>query len=892
MKAYIKSIWRLIKSNFSRFITVVLIVMLGVGFLVGLFSVVPDLQLTMSNYLRDSRTSEVYFRSSTGLLNSDKAYLMDLYKDEDIVDIRSTYEVDEYVKVNDSNKLAKIVYSDFSTQQDILSLVEGRMPETNSEVVVERSGNYLVAPSIGSKITTSNGEFTVVGIVASPYYIMKERYNSDVLQAALDVVCYADINNIYHDDYVNQEPVFTNFYAFFNLKSTNQFTATFKRNLDDLLTIAQNSELETLHNTNLRKVIEDEVSLNAIIEALQKVEEMSSPLLKIDVNITEAQIKERFYQDVEIINDGDITVDGLPFNAIKLSYDSFKEILQNGKAEGLLGVVFSEETIAQINQAIDDTYNEQVASSEFYYLDRFDILSFVYYDMYVEKVSDISLIFPVFFFIITSLVTLTSLRRLIHEERNTIGTLRGLGYSNLSVCMRYMVYGILASGLGSLLGIALGVALIPKVIYEAYLTTCFLPPLIYAYNALFITLCVFGMILLIMMVIFLTVYKSLKETPASLLIPKAPPVGRRIFLEKIGFIWKHLSFKYKSTIRNMIRYKRNLIMMLIGVGGCAALVLVAFGLQDSINAIGKRQYEKIVEYDAMVKVNDVSITVSDADILSQIPIYYDEFSLDDYNIKVIGANEDLNGYINFYTTKRHSYSFNNDMVAVSMQIAKEFDLKVGSTISYLDNNLTITNIFENYVDNYLIIGTNVLDFGVNTYLLKTSDLDFAQEGELANRLSEIEGVIGVSFVSSVSSAYVTLVDNMHLIVVVVVLFAAILALVVIFNLMNINISERQREIATLKVLGYSTAEVHGYIARETFILTLLGIGLGIGVGYGLHQFIALVIDTNGLMTGRILSPLSYVWSVFMTLGFAVIVDLCFIPKYKKISMTESLKAIE
>lgn len=855
MKIYIKSILKLIKSNLSRFITVVLIVMLGIGFLVGLFSVAPDLQMTVSDFAEEQKTSEIYLRSSTGFFDSDIENIEETFNEKGLKNIRATYEVDQYVDYNSQKYLAKVVYENEHLDQDIYKLMAGRWPDSNTnEIVVEQSGNYIKAPELDSIVRIADEEYKVVGIVYNPWYIMKERYNSDELQASLEMVCYLPLTALYDDSYVNQIRVYTNIYCYFGLTG-NSFGENFKNDVAELLEYlkTKNTELLAKHQEKMWYKIKDEVALGFISTFL--------PTEDPD------EITAKYYRGETIS-----TIFG------DFDYTSITELFES---ETMRNTV--DEAVAEFEK--ENTY-------EFFYFSRLDNMGFMLYDMYVDKVSDIAFVFPIFFFIITSLVTLTSLRRLVQEERSTIGTLRGLGYSKQAVSIRYLIFGILASGIGSLLGIALGIALIPKVIYEAYQTTCHLPPLLITYDFLFVTLSVIIMIAIIILVILLTLHQSLSETPASLIIPKAPPVGRRVFIEKIGFIWKHLKFKYKSTIRNMIRYKRNLIMMLIGVGGCAALVLVAFGLKNSIDAIGDKQFNEIIEYDALAKVSGTDLDLVDEDIIKSNYIYYDEIEKDIYNVKVFVGNEELNDYVNFYDYKRKKFSFTANDVVISQQLAKELDLSIGSQIDYLDNSYTITNINENYVDNYIFIGSNLVTLENNFLIIKTKNLSEQAEADLGQRLISSGKIISIQFVSSVSSAYMTLVNNMNLIVIVVIMFAAILALVVIFNLMNINISERQREIATLKVLGYTTSEVHGYISRETFILTILGIGVGIGIGFFLHRFIASVIDTNGIMAGRHISIFSYLYTVLITLGFAVIVDLCFIPHYKRISMVDSLKAIE
>lgn len=338
----------------------------------------------------------------------------------------------------------------------------------------------------------------------------------------------------------------------------------------------------------------------------------------------------------------------------------------------------------------------------------------------------------------------------------------------------------------------------------------------------------------------------------------------------------------------MIRYKRNLFMMIIGVGGCTALILLAFGLQDSMDAVSNKQYEDIVLYDAMAAPTQGLDTLNNSYITKQDAIYYDTFTLNDYTVKVIGSDEILNDYFGINIEGRSDKFTSND-VLISKLISKDFDLNVGDIITYNNVNYTITGVFENYIDNFLFIGSDVTSFTNNRILLNYDGID---ERGFTEELLDTDQIISIEYVASMRLAYNSLISNISLIVIVILFFAAFLAVVVIFNLMNINVSERKRELATLKVLGYKNTEVHGYIARETFILTIVGMLVGIGVGFVLHQVVASIIDTDTLMAGRQISVWSYLYAILLTLGFSLIVDLCFIPYYKKISMTDSLKAVE
>ncbi len=885
MKIYIKSLFKLIKSNLSRFITLALIIVLGIGFLVGIFSISPDLKQTADTYFKDSKMSEVYLMSSTGFLSSDIDYLEELFSEEDVI-IRETYEEDKYVYVDSLARVAHVIYTDLSDNTtDIITLEEGSFPTNSDEVVVERSGNYLIEVEVGDIVEIDNTTYTVSGIVSNSWYMMKERYDSQTINASLDTVIYLPIE--YYTNTISSKDnyLYTNLYLYFGL-TDNVFDDSFEEETDKIIEIISKSNFEENHNTNFKTYLEN-ISIEngaydeAILAFFEELYESYGMFLPDDYDTFE----EMYYAGEEIT----ISL----FN-LTISKDIVAEEFTNKTGDlydfslSLFGenTTLGESIVSSVSESITEEYES--LDKEIYYLNSLDNYSTYYYLLNVEKVEDVAIIFPIFFFIIASLVALTSLRRLVIEERSTLGTLRALGYTKFACLFRYIIYGVVACAIGSLLGIALGIALIPLVVYNIFNTTAHMPTLCYVYDTPFITGVVLAMIALIILVVVLSVHSALKESPASLLIPKAPKPGRRIFLEKIGFFWKRLSFKYKSSIRNMIRYKRNLFMMIIGIGGCTSLILLAFGLQNSLDAVSNRQFEEIVLYDALVHPEENITEIDSEYVTSQYQIYYSTYTIDDYTIKVINTDSGINSYFGFYVNNK-KYSFTEDDVIISKLISNDFDLDVGDTITYNGTEFIITGVMENYVDNYLFIGTNVVSYDTNRIILSYSGIE---EREFTEYLLETEQIISVEYVSSLETAYSSMINNMTLIVLVIIIFAACLAVVVIFNLTNINVSERKRELATLKVLGYKNTEVHGYMARETFVLTAIGILIGLGVGVLLHRFVASIIDTTSLMAGRTIEWTSYIYTILLTMGFSLVVDLCFIPYYRKISMTDSLKAVE
>lgn len=565
-----------------------------------------------------------------------------------------------------------------------------------------------------------------------------------------------------------------------------------------------------------------------------------------------------------------------------------------------------------IDSAITEIESSGLDMTGRYVLDRGANVTFVSYKINVQKVSDIARVFPLFFFFVAALVTLTTMTRMVEEERTQIGTLKALGYSKSAIMVKYLLYCTLASVIGSVLGLAVGVRLLPAVINNAYASIYQLPPFYPQFNAAFAFIVCAVEITCTVGVTYSACRRSLKEKPASLMLPKVPQAGKRILLERIKPIWSHLSFSYKATARNIFRYKKHLLMTVTGIAGCTALILTGFGLKDSMNDIAKTQYGKLFLYDLKIELINPELNEGLTDFLNDktyMPLYSQKGTLksdkDEVEAVVYVPDDNLRfgNFIYLHNRKTgKDITPSDSKVVITEKMADSLGITAGDMFTLVNEDgvsaiFKVTAVTENYVGSYAYIDKDVYS-GVygetanNTLLVKTNITDTAEQDTITAKLLDAKSAAGVEFNSQAKKSYDNLLSSLNYIVIVLIAAAGILAVVVLYNLTNININERIKELATLRVLGYHHTEVATYILREITILTGLGIFSGLGLGVLLLRFIIFSAESVDLMFGRTIAPLSFFLSAFATLAFSVIVDLLMAKKLRKIQMTESMKAID
>ena len=502
--------------------------------------------------------------------------------------------------------------------------------------------------------------------------------------------------------------------------------------------------------------------------------------------------------------------------------------------------------------------------------------------------------------------------RMIEEERTQIGTLKALGFGESAIMLKYVAYCGLATLLGCGVGLAAGFRLLPTALYSAYAATYDLPPFVVQFNLVFGAISCSAELVCTFLATFFACRRSLKEKPAALMLPRAPKAGQRIFLEKIRPLWKRLSFSYKATARNIFRNKKNLILTTVGVAGCTALMLTALGIRDSISVMSDRQFTEILRYDAVVNLSGADYDETLTDFLSgKAPL---AARMESMTLHGGGETVTLNAVVPedaalfselvglFDRKSGERLAFDDGSVILTEKAAEVLDVAAGDTVTLetadlLTVSVTVTGVCENYVGSYIYIGRACYEtlFGAptcNALLLQTGLTDEEAQDAAAEQLLNSGAVASVEWMSQTRATYDRLLDSLDFIVLLLVGCAGGLAVIVLYNITNVNISERTKELATLRVLGYRHGEVARYIFREIAIQTVFGLCIGLPLGVLLHRYVAVVADSVDIMLGRQIFAGSVLSPAAATLAFSCIVDVLMLIKLRRIKMAESLKAAD
>lgn len=599
-------------------------------------------------------------------------------------------------------------------------------------------------------------------------------------------------------------------------------------------------------------------------------------------------------------------------------YEQGRRDLIDGEKDYYSGKEEAEQELADAAQKIADAEAEiaDLGMPKWYVLDRNSTVSYASLAMNVEKVNDIAKLFPVFFFLVAALVALTTMTRMVEEERIQIGTLKALGYSKGTIMRKYLIYCGAATLLGCLLGLLCGFQLLPTVIWGAYGSLYSLPDLQTIFNWKIGALASLGAILCTMGATYSACNLALKEKPALLMLPRAPKPGKRILLERLPFIWSRLKFNYKATARNIFRYKKHLFMTIIGVAGCTALLVTGFGLRDAINEMVDRQYTDIFHYDLTLNLKDAGVYtdiqskfLEDANqVESYLPLYSESVTAisnrDDVTatLYVPEQPEDLNAFISVLDYKSgEPLPLGTTAVIITEMVAKELHIGIGDTLQIENTDkqkgsFQVTAIAENYVGSYIYIHPQAYraafpqNDAPNTILLCTHIEGLAEQDQMLTWLLSRDSVFSAEFIGQSRTSLDNLIASLGFIVLVLVFAAGGLAVIVLYNLTNININERKKELATLRVLGFHHQEVGGYIFREIVIMTIMGALLGLVLGKLLHSFVVSLVENPVIMFSHYISPWTYLLSLLLTLLFSALVDWVMYQKIKRIKMAESMKA--
>ena len=597
--------------------------------------------------------------------------------------------------------------------------------------------------------------------------------------------------------------------------------------------------------------------------------------------------------------------------------------LADGKKEYEDAKKDAEDEIAENQQKLDDAKKEleDLEMPEWMVTDREDLPEYTDYGDNADRLRNIGQVFPVIFFLVAALISLTTMTRMVEEQRTQIGTLKALGYKKSAIAAKYICYAFFATLLGSVLGMLIGEKIIPYIIITAYgiMYHNVANTISIDYQPGFALIASTASVVCTVGATLFASGKELQETPASLMRPPAPKEGKRVLLERLTFIWKHLSFSWKSTIRNLFRYKKRLIMTVFGIAGSMGLMLVGFGIQDSISDIAAIQYRELQHYDGMVIEDSDATEEEHAELFeymkeneqiahcNRVQMTKISAPKGSSNISIyLFVPESLSEFARDVTLKNRitgeTYELTDEGAAISEKTASLLGLKVGDMIPLKKGDkeykVRVAVITENYMSHYLYMTPRVYEqtFGeMPEYenIVFTMQEDCKDDLEMAGtRILANPGALSISYTSSLASQVDRMLSTLDAVILVLIVSAGMLAFVVLYNLNNINITERQRELATLKVLGFYDGEVSQYVLRENVILTVLGIMFGAVFGILIHRYVITTVEVDAVMFGRNIKPLSFLYSGILTSIFSIVVNGVMHFKLKTIDMVESLKSVE
>lgn len=988
---------RTIKKSFPRFLSLIIMSLLGVMVFVGLLATSPDMLNTIDNYYDEKNVYDIKILSSMGLIEDDITALKNI---ENIKEVEGIYSTDILLSSDNSEYVVSI--SSIPKQINTIELVEGKLPTKENEIVVEENFITKTKYKIGDTITIDSDnikskEFKIVGTIISPLYfnqtnLSQTRGTSSLGTGVVNYYSYILDTNFDVDYY-------TNIYVTINnakekitskddyLKLIDNITTT----IDNIKETQEENRYQKIYDEASNEIDEKEQEANEELKDAKK--ELDSAKKKLDsskktLDLTKKQLstfkseldkaykkltsgkkeyekalkanglkEKEISSNIKVLKENISSLEQLiptldPSSQEYITYKTQLTILK----EQLTGLQTLQSTKNQLDKGFkeyeknkklyDDSYSkyskglkqynkglteynkgyneykdakkeaedkikearEELNTIEkpiWYIFDRSDDQTYSTYIGQTKSIKSLATVFPLVFYAVAILVSLISMNRMVEDDRGEIGTLKSLGFTNKEIITKYLLFSLIATLIGGIIGIALGLTVIPYLIFVIYKILFVLPnfhmglnPLMSIGGIVIAIICICGATLI-------TAYKVLKGKPAELMRPKAPVAGKKILLEKISFIWHKLNFSNKITIRNIFRYKKRVLVTIVGICGCTALMLCGFGIKDSIVDITNMQFIDTFKYDETVYTNDLDINEVDQifnndKIKEYILAEQITATIDKSKVTMIAIDSsDFNKIFNVKDLETNKQkNLTKDSIMITDKLAELQGLTIGDTITILDGDakeykLKITDIVKNYIEHYIYIDKSQLEeFNPNTVFLNTNNITEKEQDELSKELLKNDCIINVIHTETLMDSTSDMVKSLDLIIAVLVVLAAALSFVVLYNLSNINITERKREIATLKVLGFYNKEVDNYITRENMILTLLGIIPGFVLGYFLTFITIGTVEMENTRFIRDITLQSYLYSAIISIVFTLIVNFVTHFSLKKIDMIESLKSVE
>lgn len=886
-----KTTLREIRQSLGRYLAIFAIVAMGVGFFAGL-KITRQVMITSANaYLEEKQLYDFRLLSTLG------------FEDEDVQTLSSK----EDVRFVEGAVAADILYFNQQGNEDVikahsllqningLEVVAGRLPQQATECVVD--ANLYDKSALGTKIVLSENnveedldyfayrEYTIVGIAQSSAYIQFERgttalgngqvsgfmyllpqgfcaefYTEIYVKFNQDYPIYSKDYNDYIDD---KEPLWKDYCK---AQGERRYQA-----------IVADAEAEL---ANAKQTLAEEKA-----DAKQTLADAKKELTDAEAELADAH--------------AELTDDWAKYN------DSYAQF---------------EEKIAEAEQEIADAEADiaNIEKPETYVLNRDTNIGYACFQNDSSIVEGLANVFPVFFFLVAALVCMTTMNRMVEEQRTQIGVLKALGYGEAAIMRKYLFYSGSAALAGCIAGYFLGIHLFPFVIWTAYGMMYQMGSIVYIFDGGTALLCLACALLCSMGTTWISCRHELKEVAADLMRPKAPRAGKRVFLEWLPFIWKRLKFLHKVSVRNIVRYKRRFFMMVIGISGCTALLVTGFGIRDSVVDIADQQFQEIQTYqfgitlkNGIKDANDPSLTefteILDTYGGSFLPVFETTMDLQTpENLKsihliIVENPAQIGEYIDLHTPDKTAISYPKAGEAVICEkLAKRYRIQIGDTIHLFEENgkevqAVVSGICENYIYNYIYLNAETYQTACGAFLYKNVYANITKDADIhavGAAIMKANNITAVSINADMLVRFSSMMSSMNYIVFVVIACAAALAFIVLYNLNNINITERIREIATIKVLGFYRNETAAYVFRENTALTAIGCAVGLLLGKLLHIYVMHKVDIDLMSFDVHVKAVSYLLSILLTFAFTWIVNRIMTGKLENINMAESLKSVD
>ncbi len=1007
-----KNSFRKIWKSKGRFLSLILIVILGTSFFAGVRETASDMIKTLDNYYDETNLYDFKIVSTMGLTDDDIKSLEEI---KGIEEVEGTYSIDTLI---DGNAVKISALSDISK----VTLVDGKMPKKIGECLGEE-GYYNIGDTIKIEDDTylNNNTCKIVGTVNSSSYIYENKGISTVGDGKLDSLIYVPKDNFKLDYYTEIYLVAEGTKNELSYSdSYDEIIEKVNKKLQELKPLRETARYEEILKEAMDKVVNAENELAKVKSENESkfnnaLTELNSNKIKLDEGLeeynsnlytlnktkedTEKEINNGFNalnnaksEFNNALNMAGLTVDSLQptldtintnisnlekqlegidssdslyetinarLNELKSNKSNIETLINTNKTiteqETTLNTSLStwnkeyNNAINELNSAkkeIDDGYRElekgydeyntnynlyldeiskyeteineakkeinNIEKPVWYLLTRSDLTGYTSFYESATKVDSIAAVFPIFFILIAFLMAFNTMNRMIEEERSEIGAFISLGIRKSTISFSYLLYVFIACVLGLVIGLSIGYTVIPRILYTVYAASFTIPELSTYANPYACLIIVLTTIILMSIVVFITLIKDFRLAPATILRPAAPKNGKKILLERIKPFWRHLSFSWKITLRNLFRYKKRIFMTVLGIAGCTALLLTGFGIKDSLSDLLDIQYGEIQHYDATLVLNDdvdkddvtKSLSLNNLTNYTTTNIASFTFKANNKNLDftlIAFMNEDnINDYVTLKFLDGSDLNLSDDGVIITEKMAELLDAEVGKNISIRnsDNELFIvkvSGICENYISNFMYMNSTYYeeifdDTEYNSYLLNLDDS--INKEKLSNNLLDTGYFGAIQYTEDNMDMFNDIIAGMNNIVYLIIAFSSFLAITVLYNLTIININERKREIATLKVLGFRDREVSSYVYRETIILTIVGIIVGIFLGFSLNTFILMIAETDEILFIKIIKPLSYVLSFIIIIVFSVIVQVITYFILKRVDMIDSLKSVE